>query len=88
MLPRNEHNKYHAFKNKLGKSNKGKIKHHDSGFCKGATPIKLIKDDKCLYFESVTKASVFLGVSKISDVSRVLTGKYKSIKGWKCEYVR
>lgn len=86
LLPMNKHGKHHALKNKLGKSNKGKIKRHNSGFCKGATPIKLIKNNECLYFESVTKASEFLNVKQIGDVSRVLTGKRKTIKGWRCEY--
>lgn len=86
LLPDTEHHRQHAIKNGLGKSNKGKLKLHSSGFCKGATPIKLIKNDEVLSFQSVTLAARFLGVKKVGDISRVLTGKRKTVKGWRCEY--
>lgn len=83
-----EHHKKHAIENRLGKSNKGKLKRHDSGFCKGATPIILKKDDLILSFESVTEGAKFLGLKQVSDLSRVLTGKRKSVHGFKCEYLK
>lgn len=83
-----EHHRKHAFENGLGKSNKGKLKLHDSGFCKGATPVILTKGDCKMKFESVTAAARFLNVKKVGDVSRVLTGKRKTIHGYKCEYLK
>lgn len=84
-----DHHRKHAIENGLGKFNKGKLKRHDSGFCKGATPVILIKGDCKLKFESVTAAARFLNVKKVSDVSRVLRKhpKYKTIHGYKCEYL-
>jgi hypothetical protein len=83
-----DHHRKHAIENGLGKSNKGKLKRHDSGFCKGATPVVLIKGDCELKFESVTAAARFLNIGNIGDVSRVLTGKRKTIHGYKCEYLK
>jgi hypothetical protein len=81
-----EHQRLHALENNLGKSNKGKMKIHASGFCNGATPIYLQKDGKKIFFESVTQAARFLNVKKVGDVSRVLTKKRKTVKGWCCFY--
>jgi hypothetical protein len=81
-----DHHRDHAIENGLGKGNKGKLKLHSSGFCKGATPVILIKDDEVKRFDSVTLASKFLGVKKAGGVSRVLTGKRKTVKGWRCYY--
>ena len=81
-----EHNRFHSLKNKLGHSNRGKLKTHSSGFCQGAKAVVLYKDNIELFFRSVTETARFLGVKKISDVSRVLTGKRKTIKGWCCRY--
>ena len=80
------HHRNHAIENGLGKSNKGKLKTYSSGFCKGATPIYLQKDNEKLFFESVTQAAKFLNVKKVGDISRVLTGKRKTVKGWNCYY--
>lgn len=81
-----EHQRLHALENQLGKSNKGKLKIHASGFCKGATPVILQKDDQKIFFESVRQAADFLNVKKVDDISRVLTKKRKTIKGWSCAY--
>lgn len=86
LLKISDHHRKHALESGLGKSNKGKLKLHSSGFCKGATPVKLMKDPEEKYFPSVTLAAKFLGVKKVSDISRVLTGKRKTIKGWRCYY--
>ena len=86
LVSAKDHHQHHALENGLGKSNKGRVKNYASGFCKGATPVMLIKDDKVLEFESVALAAKFLGVKKVGDVSRVLTGKRKTIHGWRCYY--
>lgn len=83
-----EHHRQHAIENGLGKSNEGKLKTHCSGFCKGATPVVLTKGKCVLKFQSVTDAARFLKVKNISDVSRVLTGKRKTIHGYICEYLK
>lgn len=83
-----EHHRHHAVENGFGKFNKGKLKKHSSGFCKGATPVRLTKNNIILEFNSVTSAAKYLNVNKVGYVSRVLTGKRKSIRGYKCEYVR
>lgn len=81
-----EHHKKHAIENNLGVCNKGKLKKHSSGFCDGAKKVILIKNDVQITFESVTSCAKYLRVKKIGDVSRVLTGKRKSIHGWRCVY--
>ena len=86
LVKTSEHQRNHALENNLGKSNKGKIKHHVSGFCKGATPIYLQKNDQKILFESVTQAAVFLNVKQVGNVSRVLSKKRKTIHGWCCYY--
>ena len=85
IIKSDEHQRHHAIEHGLGKSNKGKLKTHNSGFCKGATQVTLIKENESKVFESVTSASRFLGV-QINSVSRVLRGKRKTIKGWRCVY--
>ena len=82
-----QHLRKHAVENGLGKGNKGKLKLHSSGFCEGAKSVKLIKGNECKIFESVTATAIFLNVKNIGDVSRVLTGKRKTIHGWECYYV-
>lgn len=82
-----DHLRNHAIENNLGKSNKGKLKRHSSGFCDGAKMVELIKDGEQKTFESVTEAAKFLKVKQVSAVSRVLTGKRKTIHGWKVYYV-
>ena len=86
LIPTSEHHRRHAIENKLGVSNKGKSKLYASGFCKGATPVILVKDGTVLEFGSVTEASKFLNVKEVGDVSRVLKGKRKTVKGWRCYY--
>ena len=81
-----EHHKKHAIENKLGVCNKGKLKKHSSGFCDGAKKVVLIKNDIRLEFESVTACAQYLNVKKVGYISRVLTGKRKSIYGWRCVY--
>lgn len=83
-----KHHRKHAIENGLGKSNKGRLKKHNSGFCKGATAIVLIKNGEVLKFRSVTEAAKFLNVKNVGDVSRVLTGNRKTIHGYKCECLK
>lgn len=86
MLKASEHARHHALEHELGKGNKGKLKLYSSGFCEGAKKVVISKGNESHLFNSVTDTAKFLGVSKISDVSRVLTGKRKTIHGWRCEY--
>lgn len=88
LVEKKAHHRKHAIENGLGKSNKGKLKLHDSGFCKGAVPVVLKKDGLILNFKSVTEAAKFLGLKQVSDLSRVLTGKRKSVRGFTCEYLK
>ena len=81
------HHRLHALQNGLGKSNKGKPKLYASGCCKGATPVELYKMDETIRFESIASASKFLSVGT-GSVSRVLSGKRKTVRGWKCRYAR
>lgn len=86
LISSHEHGMHHAKENGLGKGNKGKLKHHASGFCEGAKKVMISKGNEFHIFESVTAVARFLNVSAISDVSRVLTGKRKTIHGWSCNY--
>ena len=86
LISVHEHHKKHAMDNNLGLCNKGKLKIHSSGFCDGAKKVLLIKNEVQLQFESVTACAKYLNVKNISDISRVLTGKRKSIHGWRCVY--
>ena len=86
LVNNSEHHKFHATENGLGKCNKGVLKKHSSGFCEGAKAVILSRGKETVEFDSVTQAAKFLGVKKVSDVSRVLTGKRKTIKGWGCRY--
>lgn len=86
LVKTSEHHRKHALENNLGKCNKGKLKKYSSGFCEGAKPVVLKKGDIVKEFSSVTLAAKFLGVKKVSDVSRVLTGKRKTLRGWRCYY--
>ena len=85
MISFHEHRKYHAIKSGLGKGNKGKLKTHDSGFCKGATPVILIRENIILEFESVTRAAQYLNC-RIDSVSRVLRGRRNTVRGYKVFY--
>lgn len=85
LLSASDHGRHHAIENGLGKSNKGRLKTHDSGFCKGAIPVRLTRDDEVLRFQSVTAAAEFLK-SSTSKVSRVCRGQGKTVKGWACLY--
>lgn len=86
LLSVKEHHRNHATENNLGKCNKGVLKRHSSGFCEGAKSVVLIKNDKRMVFESVALAAKFLNVKRVSNISRVLTGKRKTVKGWNCYY--
>lgn len=86
LIKASDHARHHAVETGLGVSNKGKMKRHDSGFCKGATAVCLWKNDSQIYFESVSEAAKFLKVKEVGNVSRVLTNKRKTIKGWCCRY--
>lgn len=88
LVETREHHRRHALENGLGKSNQGRLKRHSSGFCEGAKEVVLIKGDEILHFDSVRGAANFLEVKQVSDVSRVLTGKRKTISGWRCKYAR
>lgn len=86
LIKTTDHQQFHAKEHELGKSNKGKPKLYSSGYCEGAKKVVITKGNESHTFESVTSTARFLGVSKISDVSRVLTGKRKTIHGWSCIY--
>ena len=86
LIDVSEHHKFHAIENGLAKSNRGVLKKHSSGFCEGAKGVILYRENETLEFDSVTQVAKFLCVKKVSDVSRVLTGKRKTIKGWGCKY--
>ena len=87
IIPASDHARHHAIENGLGKSNKGKLKTHDSGFCKGAISVRLTRGNEVLQFPSVTEAAKFLE-STTSKVSGVCRGRRKTVKGWSCSYDR
>ena len=86
LVSTKEHHKQHAFENDLGKGNKGKPKLHQSGCCPLRKSVILWNDYESHQFESVSDAAKFIGVKNVSDISRVLTGRRKTIKGWCCRY--
>lgn len=85
LLPNDEHNKHHAIKNKLGRSNKGKPKLHVSGFCGKARKIIAIKGEHILQFNSISEAAKTLNF-KANSISRVLARKRKANYGWRFLY--
>jgi len=86
LISNKEHHKHHAIENGLGKGNKGKPKLHQSGFCPSRRSVILWNDCESHKFDSVSDAARFVGVKKVSDISRVLSGQRKTVKGWCCCY--
>lgn len=82
-----DHQRIHALVNGLGKSNKGRPKRHQSGFCDAAKSVKLTKDNKEIFFLSESEAVRFLGLKSVTSITNVLHGKSKTARGWKVEAV-
>lgn len=86
LVDNSSHHKQHAIENGLGKGNKGKPKRHASGFCPAPKGVVIWNPFEIHEFESVSDTARFIGVKNVSDVSRVLTGRRKTVKGWCCRY--
>lgn len=86
LIKTGEHQRIHALKNGLGKSNKGKPKHYQSGCVPRSRKVKLIKGDQTLIFESMSDAAKFLKLKSASSIGNVLSGYRKTAKGWYVAY--
>lgn len=82
MICASEHQRMHAFKNELGRNNKGKMKKHQSGFAPIHHPVVLKKNGEIKYFPSMTAAKNFLGLKGTNSIANVLSGRSKTAKGW------
>lgn len=85
LMSAKDHGAYHALEHGLGKSNKGKLKLHQSGYCSIIRKVIMTNGNTTLYFNSVSKAAEFLNVGT-TCISRVCKGTRKTVKGWQCKY--
>lgn len=82
LIQKGDHQRIHALKNGLGKSNKGKAKKYQSGCVPKAHAVKLVKDDTEIVFQSMGDAVKYLGLKSASSICNVLAGRCETAKGW------